>query len=300
MEKKPSPSASPALSVRDFFKRFPDDEACLTHIMKVRFGARHVCRKCGKNATFHRMSDRRAWACSVCGDHLYPTAGTVFEDTRTPLQLWFYAIYLFVTSRHGVSGKELQRQLGVTYKTAWRMAKHIRVLMEQADTRELLSGHVEIDETYVGGRRSGGKRGRGAPGKTIVMGLKQRDGKMIATVIPDVKLATLKAETLKHVAPGSVVSTDELISYGLLAKEGYTHVAVKHGAKEWAVYDYRTRATHHTNNVENFWRHFKAAVRSTHIHISRKHMPTYLAEFTFRANHRDQGNLMLDAILRAI
>lgn len=224
----------------------------------------------------------------------------MFQDTRTPLELWFYAIHLLVTSRHGVSGKELQRQLGVTYKTAWRMAKHIQVLMEQADAKGILTGHVEIDEAHVGGKRSGGKRGRGAPGKTIVMGLKERGGKMVATVIPDVKLKTLKAETLARVAPGSTISTDELMSYGLLTREGYTHVAVKHGAKEWAVYDYRTREVHHTNNVENFWRHFENAIRSTHIHVSEKHMPTYLAEFTFRSNHHDEGNLMLERFLAAV
>ena len=158
-------SKAPEFSVRDFFARFPDDEACLQHIMDVRFGMRHVCRKCGVEATFHRMSDRRAFACAACGDHVYPTAGTVFEDTRTPLQLWFYAIYLFVTTRHGVSGKELQRQLGVTYKTAWRMGMKIRELIGSTENFDMLQGHVEMDEAYVGGRRPG-KRGRGAAGKT--------------------------------------------------------------------------------------------------------------------------------------
>ena len=129
--------------------------------------------------------------------------------------------------RDGVIGKELQRQLGVTYKTAWRMGKHIRMLMDQADPAEmLLAGHVEIDETYVGGKRSGGKRGRGAPGKTIVMGFKERGGRMVATIIPDVKLRPSAAETIKNVEPGTTVSTDELMSYGLLAKEGYSHFAV--------------------------------------------------------------------------
>ena len=89
-------------------------------------------------STFHRLANRRAWSCAHCGRHIYPTAGTVFEDTRTPLQLWFYAIYLFVTTRHGVSGKELQRSLGVTYKTAWRMGQHIRMLMQKADGFDLL------------------------------------------------------------------------------------------------------------------------------------------------------------------
>jgi hypothetical protein len=115
------------LTVRDFFKRFPTDDACLEHVMNVRYGLRHVCEACGVEATFHRLSKRKAYCCAQCGHHVYPCAGTVFEDSRTSLQLWFYAIYLFVVTRHGVSGKELQRQLGVTYKTAWRMGQHIRV-----------------------------------------------------------------------------------------------------------------------------------------------------------------------------
>ena len=179
MEK--SISSSPDFSVREFFKRFPDDEACLEHVFNVRFGKRHVCRACGVESTFHRMGDRRAWACAACGHHIYPTAGTIFQDTRTPLQVWFYAIYLFVTTRHGVSGKELQRQLGVTYKTAWRIGHKIREQMDKGEVKQLLSGHVEIDEAYVGGKRPG-KRGRGAAGKTVVMGFKERGGRLVASI----------------------------------------------------------------------------------------------------------------------
>ena len=179
------------LTVRQFFARFPGDEACLNHIMEVRYGLRHVCEKCGKEATFHKITGRRAFACAACGDHVYPCAGTIFEDSRTSLQSWFYAIYLFVTTRHGVSGKELQRTLGVTYKTAWRMGQQIRDLMGTVDGFEMLKGHVELDEAYVGGRRPG-KRGRGAEGKTIVMGLKERDGRLQTEVIPNVKKDTLR------------------------------------------------------------------------------------------------------------
>lgn len=296
MEK--SKSASPDFSVRDFFKRFPDDEACLEHIFNVRFGARHTCRACGVESTFHRMSDRRAFACAACGDHVYPTAGTIFQDTRTPLQVWFYAIYLFVTTRHGVSGKELQRQLGVTYKTAWRMGHKIREQMDKGEVKQLLTGHVEIDEAYVGGKRPG-KRGRGAAGKTIVMGFKERGGRLVTEIIPNIKMATLKAQTAATVAPGAVVSTDELLSYGLLKQDGYTHVAVKHGKKEWAIYDYRTQQLHHTNGVESFWRLFKHSVRGTHVSISQKHMKRYLDEFTFRANHRGEVNGMFDRLIAA-
>jgi transposase-like protein len=206
-------------------------------------------------------------SCARCGHEVYPTAGTIFQDTRTPLQHWFYAIFLFVTTRHGVSGKELQRMFGVIYKTAWRMGQQIRDLMKKADGFEMLKGHVELDEAYVGGVRHGGKRGRGAPGKTIVMGVKERGGKMTTQVIPDVKKATLRDVVLDNVEPGAVVSTDELMSYGLLNGDGYNHGTVKHGAKEWSYYDYRHDATHHTNHVENFWKLFKKSVASTHIHI---------------------------------
>lgn len=263
------------------------------------FGLRHVCRKCGVEATFHKMTDRKAYACAACGDHVYPCAGTIFQDSRTPLQSWFYAIYLFVVTRHGVSGKELQRTLGVTYKTAWRMGQQIRTLMNTADPQDILSGHVELDEAYVGGRRPG-KRGRGAAGKTIVMGLKERGGKMQAKVIPNVKTETLKGVVIANVEPGSIVSTDELVSYGLLTEAGYQHSQVKHGEKDYAHYDYRTRQVAHTNHVESFWRLFKNSVRSTHIHVSNKYMQRYLGEFTFRSNYRERQNAMFDLLIAAL
>lgn len=295
-----SPSAKQPFSVREFFERFPTDDACLEHLMALRYGLRHVCENCGKDSTFHRLADRPAFSCANCGAHVHPTARSIFQDTRTPLQMWFYAVYLFVTTRHGVSGKELQRELGVTYKTAWRIGQQIRKLMEQADIGGLLTGHVEMDEAYVGGRRSGGKRGRGAPGKTIVMGMKERGGRIAARVIPDVRKDTLRDVVLKNVEPGSVVSTDELMSYGLLSGDGFTHGTVKHAAKEWSWYDYRTGQTFSTNSIEGFWRLFKASVRSTHIHVSAEKMRLYLAEFCYRSNHRQFGNAMFDLLLSRV
>lgn len=288
-----------AFSVREFFAEFKDDDACLIRVMEVRYGLRNVCGKCGVESTFHKITGRRAFACAACGDHVYPCAGTIFQDSRTPLQTWFYAIYLFIATRHGVSGKELQRTLGVTYKTAWRIGQQIRDLMTKADGFEMLKGHVELDEAYVGGKRPG-KRGRGAEGKTIVMGLKERGGKIATKIIPDVKKETLRGVVLESVEKGATVSTDELYSYGLLTGDGYQHGAVKHGAKEWAYYDYRHDATHHTNNVESFWKLFKKSVASTHIHISAKHMDRYLGEFSFRSNHRQMRNAMFDLLIAAL
>ena len=298
-----SPSASPDFSVREFFQRFPTEDACLEHIMQVRFGGtRFDCPKCGTaDSTFHKLQKRRTYVCASCGHHVNPTAGTILENTRTPLVSWFYAIYLFCTTRHGVSGKELQRQLGVTYKTAYRIGQQIRELMGKAQGFDaMLAGHIELDEAYVGGRRSGGKRGRGAPGKTIVMGLAERDGRMKAVVIPNVKKDTLRNVVLDNVEPGSVVSTDELYSYNLLTGDGFTHGAVKHGRKEYAHYDYRSGETFHVNTVEGFWKLFKASVRSTHVQISAKHMQRYLSEFTFRANHRQRVNGMFDLLVGAL
>ena len=286
-------------SVREFFARFPTDEACLEHVMTVRYGLRHVCAKCGKDATFHKITGRPVYSCAHCGNHIHPCAGTIFQDSRTSLQIWFYAIYLFVTTRHGVSAKELQRTLGVTYKTAWRMGQQIRDLTAKADSFPLLQGHVELDEAYVGGHRPG-KHGRGAEGKTIVMGLKERGGPIETTVIPDVKQVTLRSVVTETVAPGSTVSTDELFSYNLLTSDGYEHGRVKHGVREYARKDIATGVVHHTNHVESFWRLFKQSIASTHIHVSQKHMQRYLDEFTFRSNHRQMVNGMFDLLIAAV
>ena len=270
--------------------------------MAVRFGGtRFACTSCGKESSHHKLAKRRTYVCASCGHHVNPTANTILHDTRTPLVSWFYAMYLFCTTRHGVSGKELQRQLGVTYKTAYRIGQQIRDLTAKAQSFDaLLSGHVELDEAYVGGRTSGGKRGRGAPNKTIVMGLASRDGQMKATVIPNVKKDTLRNVVLQNVEAGSFVSTDELYSYNLLTGDGYKHGTVKHGQKEYAYYDYRTNQTFHVNTVEGFWRLFKASIRSTHVQISAKHMERYLSEFTFRANNRQRVNGMSDLLVGAL
>jgi transposase len=286
-------------SVREFFAAFPNDDACLTRVMGIRYGLRHACGKCGVEATFHKLTGRRAFSCAHCGDHVYPCAGTIFEDSRTPLQTWFYAIYLFIVTRHGVSGKELQRVLGVTYKTAWRIGQQVRDLMGNADGFDMLRGHVELDEAYVGGRRSG-KRGRGAEGKTIVMGMAERGGKVTAQPIPDIKTETLRGVVLGNIEKGSIVSTDELFSYNLLTGDGYKHGRVKHGEKEWSYYDYHHDAVHNTNRVESFWRLFKKSVASTHIHISAKYADRYLGEFAFRSNHLQMRNAMFDLLIASL
>lgn len=137
-------------TVLEFHKKYPDDNACIQEIFENRYGTLKVCPACKKNTNFTRVSDRKCWACQWCGHQLHPLADTIFHKSDTPLTKWFFAIYLFANSKNGVAAKELERQLGVTYKTAWRIAKQIRLLMDQS--HPVLSGTVEADETYVGGR----------------------------------------------------------------------------------------------------------------------------------------------------
>jgi transposase len=286
-------------SVREFFARFPNDDACLEQVMSVRYGLRHTCRKCGVDATFHRLANRPAYSCAACGAHVYPCAGSVFQDSKTPLTVWFYAIYLFVTTRHGVSGKELQRQLGVTYKCAYRLGMQIRKLMGSVDEFVALQGHVEVDEHFHGGRIA---RSEGNPrdNKTIIVGMKERGGPMRTEIVPDTTTRTLRKVVLENIQPRTTVSTDEHHGYRLLTGADYDHGTVNHHAKEWAKTDPATGVRHHVQHVESFWSMFKRSVKSTHIHVSAKHMDKYLDEFTFRSNHREMRNAMFDLLVGAL
>lgn len=133
------------VTVGEFFAQVPDDDSCLTRIMEVNYGLRHVCQACRVEGTFHRLSERRAFSCASCGGHVYPCAGTIFRGSRTPLRVWFYAIYLFVATQHGISAKELERILGVTYKAGWRMRQQICKLLVKTDAFEMLEDHAEAD-----------------------------------------------------------------------------------------------------------------------------------------------------------
>jgi transposase len=279
-----------SMTVREFLAQFSDDESCLNHIFEIRFGQNYPCPKCKEKTKWHRIKAERAYSCQRCGHHLHPTVGTLFESSRTPLQLWFYAMYLFTTSRHGVSGKELQRQLGVTYKCAFRIGHQIRQHMAQVDGELPLSGQIEIDETYVGGKRKGFGN-RYTKNKTVVFGMLQRDGQVMTKVVPNVAKKTLQPIIEENVTKGSTVHTDELLSYNGLKKAGYKHKTVEHGAGEYVV------GNTHVNGLENFWKHLKGSIRSTHIHVSRKNLHKYTKEFEYRFNQRENPSAMFPALV---
>jgi transposase len=280
------------MTVHQFFAQFPDDDACLEHLMVVRFGKTIECPKCWKKGNFTKLSKLPAYSCPWCGHHVHPMAGTPFERSHTALQKWFYAMYLFTTSRHGVPAKELQRQLGVTYKTAWRMAHEIRKYMAKVDGTGTLSGHVEVDETLVGGSRKGEGYSNRRRDKALVFGAVERGGEIVTTVVPNASQAVLEPLVTALVEPGSKVTSDEWRAYNDLGRF-YDHQKVNHAAKEYV------RGDRHTNTIEGFWAIIKRSIRGTHVHVSIKHLPKYLGEFEFRWNLRHAPWAMMDALLKS-
>ena len=275
----------------EFQKRFPDNDACLEHLMQVRYGGTEFqCPKCERHARFYRMRTQLGYVCQHCGHHIHPCAGTFLHRTHTPLHKWFFALFLFSTSRHGIAAKELERQLGVSYPTALRMAHLIREHMADVDGEHPLDGDVEVDETYVGGRRRGVGRDY-RKDRAVVFGKVERDGDVMAKVVPDVKRRTLEPIIRENVEEGSTVHTHELRSYLSLTKAGYTHWTVKHSEGEYVDGD------SHVNAVEGFWSRLKNSIRGTHFHVSKQHLTKYVKEFEYRYNRRKRPDRMLADLL---
>lgn len=281
-----------ALTVKEFFARFGSDDACLEHLMVLRFGERMVCPRCGKTGRFVRLKGQPAFCCPQprCGHHVHPMVGTLFEKSHTALSKWFYALYLFTTTRHGVSAKELQRQLGVTYKTAWRMGHEIRKYMAKVDGDDPLSGHVEIDETFIGGRTPGAG-GAASKSKATVLGMVERGGKVMTRHIHHPSRINILPHVTANVAKGATVSTDTAGAYTILPRMGYDHGSVNHSVGEYV------RGHVHTNTIENFWSILKRSISSTHVSVSRKHLSKYLGEFEYRYNMRGVPHLMFGRLL---
>lgn len=260
---------------RQFEAEYPDDDACLEAIFQNRFGDLKFCPQCGAETMFYKIKKRQAYACKWCAYQLHPLADTIFRKTTTPLKDWFYAIYLFSVSKNGVSAKEIERHLGVTYKTAWRMAKQTRLLMQQ-DT-EKLTGTVQADETYIGGRRH---RANWVTEKTAVIGIVEKYGSAKASVVGHVN-ATVAIPYLKaNIALGSTIHTDESKIY-LRVKRDYLHETVNHSKEQYV------RAGVHTNQIEGFWGQLKRSISGTYHCVSPKYLQSYVNEFVFRYNFRD-------------
>ena len=261
----------------DFNRDFPTDDACLEQIKEQRFpGGIIMCEKCEQPRKHYRVKGRTAYACDHCGNHIYPLAGTIFEKSSTALRTWFHAMYLMGSTRCGISAKQVQRETGVTYKTAWRMFHQIRKLMADSAPVGGSGAGVELDEGYFGGRRKqqAGRMLRGdRDQKCIAFGIVERKGRVLARVTPDTKTETLMPLVKEFVLPETVVFTDEHASYrGLEETENknYLHRRINHEQKVYVMGDV------HTNTIEGFWSLVKRGIGGVYHSVSAKYLQQYL------------------------
>ncbi|MGH7158116.1 MAG: IS1595 family transposase [Candidatus Saccharimonadales bacterium] len=267
-------------TIKQFEQKFPNDDACLQYMFEQRFGAMTACPKCGVvDPKYYRVRSKKVYECKDCGNQISPLADTIFHKSETSLRSWFYALFQFSVSKNGVSAKELERTLGVTYKTAWRMAKLIRSLMQQGGNP--LSGVVEIDETYIGGKH---KRKGMFDNKTAVIGMvekKKSNGQVtaIATRRADASVALpfIRAMTKQ----GSEIQTDESKIYHRVKRE-YAHRFVNHSKDEYS------KDGISTNTIEGFWSQMKRSIDGTYHCVSPKYLQLYVNEFVFRYNLRTE------------
>jgi len=278
-------------TIRDFKAEYSSDSVCLDRLFKLRFGELKICPKCNSTNGYKRVKDRTCYYCPKCYNQIHPMVGTIFYRSSTPLSYWFYAMFLFTSSKNGLSACELQRQIGCTYKTCWRMLMQIRRLLVEDKT--LFTGIVECDETFVGGKNINRHRdkkvensqGRSFKDKTPVFGVFSRStGKVYTKVMSDTKASSIMPIILSKVAKNSHVMSDEWGAYSSTSKN-YKHDIVYHCRGEYS------NGNVTTNHVENFWSVFKRTIKGSYIHVSPKYLQLYADEVTFRFNNRSNKQI---------
>ena len=299
-------SSESRYTLMDFEREFTDDTACMDFLVRKLYPEGIFCPKCQRVTKHHRIKQRTAYSCQYCGHQEYPLKGTIFEGSSTSLRLWFYAIYLMASTRCGISAKQLERELGVSYPTAHRMFKQIRSMLGQDD--EPMGGTVEVDESYVGGRKQWAKQSKRASiprgGKehlTPVVGMARRKSpdapaKINARVVDGTGAPILLPHVTTRVLPATIVYTDEYAPYRELGKQGVTHKRVAHSAKVYVDGDV------HTYTVENFWSHLKRGISGVYHGVSTEYLQSYVDEYVFRYNNREITGRrgMFDAFLSRI
>lgn len=289
-------------TIKRFQEEYPNDDACLDKIFQLTHGKMTECPKCGCTKEFVRVKTRRCYQCRDCYHQIYPCAGTIFHKTTTPLTYWFFAIYLFTISKNGLGACELQRHLGVTYKTAFRMLHKIRSLI--INNESVMQGIIELDESYIGGKNKNrhkdkkvkNSQGRAYKDKSPVFGILERSeestSRVIAYTVPDVKSQTLKPLIYEKVEQGSAIMTDEWNSYTGLNKD-YDHGICFHGRGNYVSGENNEI---YTNGLENFWSIVKRSINGSYVHVSPKYLQFYINEFVFRYNNRDKSEIFNELI----
>ena len=278
-----------------FRREFPDDATCLEWLKDRTYPDGIHCSLCDKVTPHYRVLSRPSYSCQFCGHHVHPMRGTIFEKSSTNLVLWFEAIFIISSTRCGISAKQLEREIGVTYKTAWRMFHLIRSMLGESDGTKL-SGKVEVDETYfTRSLRTRPKTARGrtgySPGKQVVMGMVERKGQVVAKHIPAASSIELNSHIREFILPGSLVFTDHLPAYRNLRKKGYQHHRINHSQKVYV------KGDTHTNTIESFWGLLKNNLQGVYHSVSAKYLQLYIDEVAFRYNRRSKGYPMFRDVL---
>ena len=291
------------MTIFELLKKFPTESSIIEHFIKIRYGETVICPHCCHMIKVKHRNDRpKLFNCHFCKNTFSIFKGTIFEKSDTDLQKWFYAIHLFLNDKKGISAKQLQREIGVTYKTAWRMLHKIREAMSNTDMSKAFEAIVEIDETYIGGKprkRNGesvtSKRGRGT-NKTPVVGVKERSSNRVyaQVALPNKKGQKLTGKQLfkildKVCKDNTTIMTDDFSGYNFLDRENvnkYVRLTVNHSSGQF----YAGNGIH-TNGIESFWSVLKRGIYGTYHHVSVKYLQNYVNEFCFRQNHRKNGNM---------
>lgn len=283
-------------TILDFEKRFATEEACRQYIFDLRWPEGFICPRCGHREAW--ATQRGLYRCRYCDVQTSVTAGTIFQDTRKPLRVWFRAIWYVVNQKNGVSALGLQRVLGLgSYHTAWTWLHKLRTAMVRPG-RDRLSGTVEIDETYIGGKKPI-YRGRGAAGKALVLAVAQEDGKRIGRIrlkrVFDASAQSLVTAVQEFIEPGTVIRTDGWVGYAGLSSTGYIHRVIRKDA------DIGNNLLPLANRVTALLKRWLHGTHQGAVHPS--HLDYYLDEFTFRFNRRtsrSRGKLFYRLVQQAV
>jgi len=265
-----------------------DENAARAFLERLRWPDGPICPHCKATKCYRLKMNggkRQVLKCAKCRKQFSVTVGTIFEDSHIPLTTWFQAMQRLCSSKKGISAHQLHRELGITYKSAWFMAHRIRHAMTNQIYTDKLTGTIEADETYIGGKRVGQGAKAGRDAKTPVFSLVQRGGLVRSFALPRVTGGNLKQIIKEHVNPQATMMTDSFIGYRGLKKTFARHEMVDHSAKEYV------RGDAYTNTVENYFSILKRGIIGTYHHVSKKHLGRYLAEFDFRYNARGMGDL---------
>ena len=273
-------------------EQFGSESECRAYLTELRWPKGLECPRC-KSKSISRLQEQPKYDCNACRYQFTATSGSIFHDTHLPLWKWFLAIHLMVESKKGISANQIKRTLGISYKTAWYLCHRIRAAVTEAQPRPL-SGTVEVDETWVGGKRRHVGRGY-KRNKTIVAGAVERKGNARLEVVRNVDRKTLHAFIHKHTAPDTkAIYTDELPSYKGIGDADTKHETVNHSAEQWVHGDV------HTNTAESVWSLLKRSIIGSYHKVSVKHLDAYLDELEHRFNNRNNDFLFRDTMKKLV